>query len=366
MRYSLSLFAMLTVLSATPAWADLTIAAIGPLTGQDATMGEQLRRGVDAAVAAVNAKGGVLGQHVKVLYKDDACDPKQGVALANQLAGEHVVGVIGPMCSGTAIPAAKIMAEEGIVMVSPSATNPALTDEGDSNVFRVCGRDDQQGAAIGDYIAKHFAGKNIAIIHDKTAFGRGQADEVRKALNVNHIKEVIYDSVTRGERDFSALISKLKEAKIDALFYGGYHPEAGSIVRQIHGQKLTIPMISGDGLTTSEFWSITGEAGAGTLMAFNPDPRKNPEAQAAVAQIRAGGFEPEGYTLQSYAALEVLMQAIATAGKTEGAAIAKALHGAEITTVLGKLSFDAKGDLKNPAYAMYRWANGTYKEIEEK
>ncbi len=365
MQSRLSVLALLA-LFATPAQADLTFAAIGPLTGQDATMGEQLRRGVDAAVAAINAKGGLLGQQVKVLYKDDACDPKQGVALANQLAGEHVVGVVGPMCSGTAIPAAKVMAEENIVMVTPSATNPTLTDNGDSNVFRVCGRDDQQGQAVGQYLAQHFAGKNIAIIHDKTAFGRGQADEVRKSLNTAKIKEVIYDSINRGERDFSALISKLKEAKVDVLFYGGYHPEAGLIVRQIHDQKLTIPMVSGDGLTTTEFWSITGEAGKGTLMAFNPDPRKNPEAQEAVTRIRAAGFEPEGFTLQSYAAFEVLANAIAKAGKTDGAAIAEAIRANEVTTVLGKLAFDAKGDLKNPQYAMYRWENGTYSEIEDK
>lgn len=365
MHTKLSAFALLALLS-TPAHADVTFAAIGPMTGQDASMGEQLRRGVDAAVAALNAKGGLLGQQIKVLYKDDACDPKQGVALANQLAGEHVVGVIGPMCSGTAIPAAKILAEEGIVMVSPSATNPTLTESGDSNVFRVCGRDDQQGTAVGAYIAKHFAGKNIAIIHDKTAFGRGQADEVKKSLNAAKINEVIYDSINRGERDYSALISKLKQAKVDVLFYGGYHAEAGLIVRQIHDQKLTIPMVSGDGLTTSEFWSITGEAGTGTLMAFNPDPRKNAEAKDAVAQIRAAGFEPEGFTLQSYAAFEVLTQAIAKAGKTDGAAIASAIRAAPLTTVLGTLKFDAKGDLENPGYAMYRWANGTYKEIEEK
>ena len=177
---------------------------------------------------------------------------------------------------------------------------------------------------------------------------------------------MIYDSINRGERDYSALISKLKQAKVDVLFYGGYHAEAGLIVRQIHDQKLTIPMVSGDGLTTSEFWSITGEAGTGTLMAFNPDPRRNAEAKDAVAQIRAAGFEPEGFTLQSYAAFEVLTQAIAKAGKTDGAAIASAIRAAPLTTVLGTLKFDAKGDLVNPGYAMYRWANGTYTEIESK
>lgn len=355
------------ILLAMPAAADLTIAAMGPMTGQDATMGEQLRRGVDAAVTALNAKGGVQGQKVKVIYKDDACDPKQGVALANQLAGENVAGVVGPMCSGVAIPVAKVLQEEGIVMVSPSATNPLLTEQGATNVFRVLGRDDQQGAAVGAYIAKHFSGKNIAIIHDKTAYGHGLADEVQKGLQHAGHKPMIYDSITRGERDFSALISKLREAKIDVVFYGGYHSEAGLLVRQLRDRKMETQVIGGDGLTTSEFWSITGAAGEGTLMAFNPDPRKNPEAADAVKQIRATGFEPEGFTMQSYAAFEVLTDALSKAGvKADGATLASVLKAQEYSTVLGKLAFDAKGDIKNPQYAMYRWSKGTYHEIEEK
>lgn len=353
------------LLAATPAAADITLAVIGPMTGQDASMGEQVRRGVDAAVAAANDQGGVLGQKIKVLYKDDGCDPKQGVALANQLAGEGVAGVIGPMCSGSAIPVSKVLAEEGIVMISPSATNPVLTDEATGNVFRVCGRDDQQGAAIGAYIAKHFTGKNIAIIHDKTAFGHGQAEEVRKALNTASIKATSFDAINRGERDFSALVAKLKADKVAVVFFGGYHAEAGLLVRQMHDQKLGIQLISGDGLTTSEFWSITGAAGTGTLMAFNPDPRKNPSAQEAVARIRAGGFEPEGFTLQSYAAVEVLLAAMTKAGKTDGGTVAAAIRAQDYLTVLGTLGFDAKGDVKNPQFAMYRWADGTYKEIEE-
>jgi len=365
MRTTVSLIALATMLT-VPAFADLTIAAIGPMTGSDASMGEQLKHGVEAAVATLNAKGGLLGQQVKVLYKDDACDPKQAVALASQLAGEHVVGVIGPMCSGAAIPAAKVLAEEGIVMISPSATNPTLTEQGDSNVFRVIGRDDKQGVAIGAYIAKHFAGKVIAIIHDKTAYGHGLADEVQKGLLSVSIKPVIYDSINRGERDFSSLISKLKQAKVDVLFFGGYNTEAGLLVRQIHDQKLAIPLIGGDGLTTGEFWSITGEAGTGTLMAFVPDPRKNAEAKEVVQKMRASGYEPEGVTLQSHAAFEVLANAITKAGKTDAAAVAAAIRAAPVTTVMGQLAFDAKGDLQNPQYAMYRWSAGTYKEIEEK
>jgi branched-chain amino acid transport system substrate-binding protein len=362
-----SLFGILSVLSflALPAQAELKIAAIGPMTGQDATMGEQMRRGVDAALAALNASGGLLGQKVTVIYKDDACDPKQGVAIANQLAGEKIAGVVGPMCSGVAIPVSKVLAEENLVMVSPSATNPLLTEQGLQNVFRVLGRDDQQGAAVGAYIAKHFAGKTIAIIHDKTAYGHGLADEVRKGLAQAKITPIFFDAINRGERDYSALIARIKDAGIEVVFFGGYHAEAGLLVRQLRDRKLTTQLIGGDGLTTSEFWSITGPAGEGTLMAFNPDPRKNPAAQEAVKTIRAGGFEPEGFTMQSHAAFVALTQAIARAGKIDGSAIAHALRTAPAATVLGPISFDAKGDVKNPEYAMYRWSGGTYHELDK-
>jgi branched-chain amino acid transport system substrate-binding protein len=362
-HYALPLLTML-LLAAAPVRADITIAAMEPLTGQDAATGEQMRRGIDAAAAAVNAAGGILGQQVKVVYKDDACDPKQGVAVANQLGGEHVAAVIGPVCSGVAIPIAPILNEEGLVMISPSATNPAVTESHFDNVFRVCGRDDQQGTAVGKYVAQHFGTKKIAILHDKTAFGHGLADEMKKALNAAGVKELFYDGINRGERDFGSLIARFKEAGIDVVFFGGYHPEAGLLVRQIHDRGLNITLVSDDGIATSEFWSITGAAGEGTLMAFMPDPRKNPEAKDAVERIRATGFEPEGFTLQSYAAFEVLAQAMTKAGKVDSVALVKVMHSGEFSTVLGKISFDAKGDVKNPQYAMYRWSAGTYHEID--
>ncbi len=364
-NYVLSVLSVL-LLAAVPARADIMIAAMGPITGQDAELGEQMRRGIDAAVDAVNASGGVLGQKLKVIYKDDSCEPKQGVAIANQLGGAHVDAVIGPMCSGVAIPAAPILHEEGLVMISPSSTNPALTDAKLDNVFRVCARDDQQGGAVGKYVAQNFTGKKIAILHDKTAYGHGIADEMKKAFNAAGGKEVMYDAINRGERDFGALIARFKQAGVDAVFFGGYHSEAGLLVRQIRDRGLNITLIGSDGIAISEFWSIAGQAGEGTLMIFTPDPRKNLEAKDAVAKIRASGFEPGGFTLQSYAAIQVLTQAMAKAGVPKGAALAKAIRDGGFSTVLGNINFDAKGDIKNPQFAMYRWSGGTYHEIGSK
>lgn len=353
-----------TSLIAVPALADITIAAVGPITGQDAPTGEQMQRGAEAAVAAINAAGGVLGQKLHLIIKDDVCDPKQSVAIANELAGEDTLAVIGPMCSGSAIPASRFYNEEGILMISPSATNPALTEQGFDGVFRTCGRDDQQGDVIAEFIAKNYPGKNIAIVQDKTAYGQGLADEVKRELNKLGQQEKMYESISRGERDYSALVSKLKENDVDVVFYGGYHTEAGLIDRQMRDQGLTAVFIGDDDLTTSDFWAITGSAGNGALMSFNPDPRQRPEAADAVKRIRATGFEPEGTTLYTYAAVQILADAVRKAGSIKLPKIIEAMHSGTFNTVIGPVAYDAKGDVKKPDYIMYRWSNGNYAPLK--
>jgi len=354
---------MALLLMASPAYADITIAAVGPITGQDAPTGEQMQRGAEAAVEAINAAGGVLGQKLNLIIKDDACDPKQAVAIANEVSF-GTFGIIGNMCSGSAIPASKIYNEEGLLMITPSATSPALTEQGFNNVFRTCGRDDQQATTVANYILKNFKGKSLAIVQDKTAYGQGLAEEVRKDLIAAGSGEQLYDSVNRGERDYSSLISKLKQRNIDVVFYGGYHTEAGLIVRQMRDQGLKTILIGDDDLTTKEFWSITGDAGEGTLLSFNSDPRTKPEAAEAVKYIRAKGFDPEGITLYSYAAVEVMAQAIRQAGVAELSKVVAALHQGAYQTVIGDISFDSKGDVTKPDYIMYRWTKGAYVPLE--
>jgi branched-chain amino acid transport system substrate-binding protein len=357
--------AILFLLSLTTvARADINIAAVGPITGQDAPTGEQMQHGAEAAVDAINKAGGVLGQKLNLFIKDDACDPKQSVAIANELSGENIFAVIGPMCSGSAIPASKIYNEEGILMISPSATSPALTEQGFDNVFRTCGRDDQQGEAVADFIAKNDAGKNIAIVDDKTAYGKGLADVVRADLAKHGLHEKLDESVSRGERDYGSLLSKLKENDIDVLFYGGYHTEAGLIVRQMRDQGMKTVFIGGDDLTTKDFWSITGSSGEGAFLSFNTDPRAKPEAAEAVKRLRASGFDPEGITLYTYAAVQMAVQAIKRAGSADVKKAVIALHQTSIPTVIGPISFDPKGDVMKPDYIIYRWTNGAYAPVE--
>jgi branched-chain amino acid transport system substrate-binding protein len=356
----LTLGLVLLLLIAAPARADIAIALVAPITGQDAPSGEQMQRGAEAAVAAINDAGGVLGQKLKLTIKDDACDPKQSVAIANALGGEDVVAVIGPNCSGSAIPASRVYNEEGILMITPSATAPALTAQGFGNVFRTCGRDDQQGAAVADFITKNYAGKKVAVVDDKTAYGKGLGDVVRKDLRARGFTNILDESVSRGERDYGSLLAKFKENGIDVVFYGGYYTEAGLIVRQMRDQSMDTAFISDDDLTTREFWSITGPAGEGAFMSFNTDPRNKPEAADAVKHLRAAGFDPEGITLYTYAAVEVVAESLRRVGAVDAEKAAAALHTGSFPTVIGPLEFDARGDVVKPDYIIYRWTQGAY------
>ncbi len=344
--------------------ADIMIATAGPMTGPYAVFGAQMKAGAEQAVADINAAGGVLGQNLKLVIGDDACDPKQAVAVANQFAGQGVVFVAGHFCSGSSIPASDVYHEEGILQISPASTNPQLTEAGKWNVFRTCGRDDQQGIVAGNYMADHFKGKRVAVVHDKQAYSKGLADETKKQLNKRGVQEVLYDTITPGEKDYSALVSKLKANGVDVLYYGGYHTEAGLIVRQMRDQGMNTLLISGDALVTDEYWSITGALGEGTLMTFSPDPRKNPVAAPIVKTFRDRGIEPEGYTLYTYGAIQAWLQAVNKAGTTDPEKIAPVLKADQFETVLGNIGFDDKGDVTAPGYVFYVWKDGTYDYVE--
>lgn len=358
----------LLLLAVSPARAEeIVIGLAAPLTGQNAAFGEQMRRGAAQAVADINAAGGVAGRMLRLELGDDACDPKQAVSVANQLAAKKAVFVAGHYCSSSSIPASKVYSEAGILQITPGSTNPALTDAaaaaGWNNVFRTCGRDDAQGRIAGNYLADHFKGRNVAILDDKSAYGKGLADETRKAMNAAGLKEAMAESITQGDKDFSALIAKMKRARIDAIYLGGYHTEAGLILRQAREQGLAAVLVAGDALVTNEFWNITGAAGEGTLMTFAPDTRRLPSARAVVAEFRKVNYEPEGYTLYTYAAVEAFKAAAEKSGSTDVDALSETLRRLRVDTVIGPLEWDAKGDVRNPRYVIYVWHDGTYREM---
>ena len=347
-------------LHAASAAAEISIGLALGLTGPVASIGTQARRGAEAAVAAINANGGVNGEELRLQLEDDACDPKQAVAVANRLVGEGVEMVIGHLCSGAAIPAADVYAADGIVMITGSATNPTLTERGHDTIFRACGRDDQQGAVAAEMLAERFKGKNIALVHDKQSYGMGLVEQATAVLRERGVTPALSTSINAGEKDFSALLTRLKQENIAAVYYGGYHPEMGLMVRQARAQGVDAVFIGAEGLATNEFWAITGEAGAGTLFTYAPEVKTRPAAQDALKQIVATGAEPDNFAFYYYAAVQVLASAIEEAKSADPGDVADVMHEKTFDTVVGEMAFDEKGDLKAPEYVFYEWRDGKY------
>ena len=265
------------------------------MTGKEATFGAQFLAGASAAVADINAKGGVLGKPLKLITGDDQCDPKQARAVAEQLSASGAVLAAGHFCSSSSIPASSVYNEQGVVQISPGSTNPDYTDKRPGPYsYRVCGRDDQQGGVAGAYLAKEFKDKKIAILHDKTAYGQGLADQTKKAMNAAGKQEVFFEAITPGEKDYTATVSRLKQNGIDVVFLGGYHTEAGLIIRQMRAQGMKTILVGGDALVSSELGTIAGDDVEGTMMTFSPDPRRNPAAKDVVAALAKERREPRG------------------------------------------------------------------------
>ena len=346
---------------------DVTIAVAGPMTGGESAFGRQMKNGADMAVAEINATGGVLGKKLALDVEDDACDPKQARSVAEKIGGQKIPFVAGHYCSSSSIPASEAYADSNVLQITPASTNPLFTERNLWNVARVCGRDDQQGAVAGAFIAKNFKGKNIAILDDKTTYGKGLADETRKALNKLGVKEKLSESYNKGDKDFNAIVSRLKRENIDLVYVGGYHQEAGLILRQMRDQGLKTILMSGDALADKEYASITGPAGEGTLFTFGPDPRNKPTAKAIVEKFKAKNIDPEGYTLYTYAAIQVWSQAAAKAGTLDPKKVMATIKANAWDTVIGKLEYDAKGDIKQLDYVIYKWDDkGGYAQLNPK
>lgn len=336
--------------------AQVKLGVGGPLTGSAAAFGAQIKNGAEQAAEDINAAGGINGQKVQLFVGDDGSDPKQGVSVANNFAGEGVTFVIGHFNSGVTMPSSEVYAENGILQITPASTNPNVTERGLWNIFRVCGRDDQQGLVAGTYIAEKLKGKKIAIVHDKTTYGKGLADETKKAINAKGLKEVLYEGVNTGEKDFSSLVSKIKAAGAELVYWGGLHTEGGLILRQMRDQGVNATLMGGDGIASDEFAAIAGPAAEGTLMTFGPDPQKRPEAQAVLKKFEARNFKPEAYTLYSYAAVQILQAAAEAAKSLDPQKVsAQMKSGKPFKTVIGDIGFDKKGDITRIDYVMYSW-----------
>ena len=358
----------IAVLWSTIAQAEIRIGVAGPMTGAQSWFGEQFERGARMAAADLDGRGGVLGQEVELVLGDDFCDPDQAVAAANKLIGDGVVFVVGHWCSHSSIAASTVYEAARVLMITPGSASAKLTEEGGPNVFRVCGRDDRQGSKVADYLADHWAGKEIAILDDGTTWGTGVADSVRRTLRERGLRVAVDETFTRGEAEYSELVSKMQDAGVHVFFVGGLHAETGLIFRQAHDRGYDLRLVSSSSSATGDFPMITGPAVEGTVMAAAADMRGSPQAADVVARFHAQGYEPLGYTLYAYAAVQVWAQAVAAAGSLDLDAVIAAMHSRQFDTVLGRIGFDEKGDVTGfEPWQWYVWqAAGTYLPLEPK
>ncbi|CAI8718285.1 ABC transporter substrate-binding protein [Pseudomonas sp. fls2-241-R2A-110] len=351
------------------AQADVKIGVAGPMTGANAAFGEQYMKGAQAAADAVNAAGGVNGEKIVLVKGDDACEPKQAVTVAKDLTNQKVAGVVGHFCSSSTIPASEIYDEAGIIAITPGSTNPQVTERGLSAMFRMCGRDDQQGIVAGDYIVDVLKGKKVAVLHDKDTYGQGLADATKAQLIKRGVTPVLYEGLTRGEKDFSAVVTKIRAAGADVVYFGGLHPEAGPLVKQLRTEGLKdVKFMSDDGIVTDELVTTAGgpQYVDGVLMTFGADPRLLPDSKTVVDDFRKKGTEPEGYTLYAYASVQTLAAAFNGAKSNKGEDAAKWLKAHPVKTVMGEKTWDSKGDLKVSDYVVYQWdKDGKYHQLEK-
>ena len=346
---------------------NIKIGLVIPTTGPLTQYGDMVKEGATTAIEMANAQGGVNGKSVELVAIDDACEPKQGPVAANRVVNSKIGYVIGPVCSGASIAAAPIYNNEGVVVVTPSATSPALTDGKKFHyIFRTIGRDDQQGPAAAKFIIEKIKPKKVAVLHDKQSYGQGIASSVREDLKKANIDVALFEGINAGDSDYSAVITKLKSAGVDFVYFGGYHPEMGLLLRQASEQGLKVRMMGPEGVGNPEVNAIAGAAVEGMLVTLPADFSSNPKNASVVKAFQDKKRNPGGaFQLTSFAAAQVLLEGIKAAGDNP-AKVADHLHKATIETVIGPVSWSAQGDLKAFDFQIFQWHKDGSKSLADK
>lgn len=344
----------------------LKIAIAGPKTGPVAQYGDMEFNGAEMAIDQINKAGGVDGKKLEGVVFDDACDPKQAVAVANKIVNEGIHFVVGHLCSSSTQPASDIYEDEGILMVTPASTSPDITNRGYKLVFRTIGLDNMQGPTAAKYIIEQAKPKVVAIVHDKQQYGEGIATAVKQTLDKAGVKVALFEGINAGDKDFSSLIAKLKQDNVDFVYYGGYHPELGLLMRQAAEKGLKAKFMGPEGVGNSAISAIAGQASEGLLVTLPRSFDQDPKNQALVQAFKDKKQDPSGpFVFPSYAAVQLIADGIQKAHSEKPEDVAKALRSNTFSTPTGDLSFDAKGDLKNFEFVVYQWhADGSKTEVK--
>jgi branched-chain amino acid transport system substrate-binding protein len=358
--------AMAGVASYSIAADTIKIGLAGPVTGAVAQYGEMQFVGAKMAIEQINKAGGVNGAQLEAVVYDDACDPKQAVAVANKIVNDDVKFVVGHLCSSSTQPASDIYEDEGILMITAASTSPEITARGYELIFRTIGLDSLQGPTAGNFIADHVKPQAVAVLHDKQQYGEGIATAVKQTLESKGTKVVLFEGINAGDKDFSAMIAKLKQAGTDFVYYGGYHPELGLLLRQASEKGLKVKFMGPEGVGNSEISAIAGPASEGMLVTLPKSFDQDPRNKALVDAFKAKKEDPSGpFVFPAYSAVQVIAEGIAKAGDTDTAKVAAALRANTFDTPTGVLAFDEKGDLKDFNFVVYEWhQDGTKSEAK--
>ncbi len=344
----------------------IKIAVAGPFTGPVAQYGEMQKIGAQMAVDRINAAGGIDGMMLEAVMMDDVCEPKQAVAVANNVINDGIKFVVGHLCSGSTQPASEIYEDEGVLMVTPASTNPDITERGFQLVFRTIGLDSQQGPVAGQFIAEKIKPARVAVIHDKQQYGQGIAEAVKNTIEDAGIEVVLFEGVSSGQTDFSALITKMKSANVDFVYYGGYHPELGLILRQSKEQGFDARYMGPEGVGNKDISAIAGDASEGLLVTLPADFAAVAENADLVQAFKDKGEDPSGpFVMPAYAAVQIIAESIKATGDTDTQAIAEHLRGNTFETPIGAIAFDDKGDLQEFNFVVFEWhADATKTAVE--
>ncbi len=361
------LFLVFSLVGIGTAADTIKLGVAGPHSGDLASYGIPTVRAAEIIVKKVNAKGGVMGKQVELLVEDDVCKPEIATNTATKLVSEGADVVLGHICSGATKAALGIYKGAKKIAMSPSATNPALTQSGDyPNFYRTIASDDAQAQLEVDFALNNLKAKKIAVLHDKGDYGKGLAEFAKSYLEKDpRATVVLYEGVTPGAMDYSAVVQKIKQSGADAVIFGGYHPEASKIVSQMRKKKMKTAFVSDDGVKDDTFIKVAGQYAEGVYATGPKDLSSNPMYKEAVEEHRkAYGEDPGAFYPQAYAATLALLNAIEKAGSTDYDALRKALQTNDVETPLGKIRFDEKGDATGVGFSVYVVKNGKYVEVK--
>jgi branched-chain amino acid transport system substrate-binding protein len=353
------------VLAGPPALAEILVGTAGPFSGPNAVLGEQIRRGTQQAIDDYNATGGLRGERLALKALDDECDPRKAVEVATELVTAGVTFVAGHYCSGASIPASKVYEKAGIVQISPASSHPRFTEDGSWNVIRATPRDDAQGSAAARLIADKFPKAKIAILSDQSPASTALVTKLREGLAAANLRPMLDTTFKPGAGDYADVALSVTEAGADLVYLAGSYVEGAAIAKALRGMGSAAQLMGGDALLTEDYWRLAGDAAEGTLVTFLLDPQRLESARTVISRFNESGDAPEGHTLYAYAAVQAWIQAAEATGSKDGARIAEWLRaGNRVQTVVGPMSFDAKGDLRDPLLAWFRWSKGRYAEVD--